>query len=271
MKNSARDRHARMVGDARRSGPLLAAVAKAVKRGDFVLDIGTGLGILAIAAAEAGASRVVAVDCDAEALALAARAAKKAGVGDLVEFREALSFDLKLRARADVVLCETVGSFAFDENILATLSDAKQRLMKSGGRMMPCKLELWGAPVLRLPRVEMPSETAIVKPADLVAKPARIATADFAAFIPRRVQAKPQFVCASDATIRALAVWPRVTWFAGETTDASPLEPPTHWKQGIMPVEERGVTEGERISFEILIGPHPDDPKRMTERLWRWI
>ncbi len=260
-----------MVDDPRRTKPLLAAVAKAVKRGDFVLDIGTGLGVLAIAAAKAGASRVLAIDCDAEALAMAVRAAKKAGFGDLIEFRKALSFDLKLRGKADVVLCETVGSFAFDENILATLSDAKQRLMKSGGRMMPRRLELWGAPLLRLPEVEMPSETALVKPADLVAKPVRIATADFAAFIPRRVQAKPQFVCAREATIKALAVWPRVTWFAGETTDASPLAPPTHWKQGIMPIEERRVAEGERISLEILIGPHPDDPKRMTERLWRWI
>ena len=33
------------------------------------------------------------------------------------------------------------------------------------------------------------------------------------------------------------------------------------------------VTDNERdfVGIEIVIGPHPDDPKRMTERLWRWL
>ena len=270
MKRSAPERHAHMVDDPRRTKPLLAAIAALVRGGDAVLDIGTGTGVLAIAAAKAGARRVWAIDADAEALAAARAAAKTARVLPKIEFVEGLSFDLKLRERADLILCETVGSFAFDENILATLSDAKRRLLTSGGRIIPGRLELWGAPIGRLPKVEEPAEIARVKKGDLLAEPVRIATADFAKFIPREVRAKPQFKCAA-GTVHAIAVWPRAVWGGDHVTDASPLCPPTHWKQGILPIEPRAVKDAERVGIEIVIGPHPDDPKRMTERLWRWL
>lgn len=260
-----------MVDDPRRTKPLLAAVAEAVKKGDAVLDIGTGLGVLAIAAAKAGARRVWAIDADAEALDAARAAAKKARVAPKIEFIEGLSFDLKLPERADLILCETVGSFAFDENILATLSDAKRRLLTSGGRIIPERLELWGAPVAFLPKMTELSEIARVKKTELLAEPVRIATADFTKFIPREIHAKPQFKCSVDGEVRCIAVWPRVLWGEGEVTDASPLAAPTHWKQGILPIEPRDVKTGERFGVEIVIGPHPDDPKRMTERLWRWL
>lgn len=268
---SASQRHARMVGDSKRTDPLLRTVAKAVQKGDVVLDIGTGVGILAIAAAKAGAKRVVAIDCDADALEEAARRAKKARVDDRISFVQKLSFDLKLPKRADVILCETVGSFAFDENILATLSDAKRRLLTSGGRIVPIGLELWGAPIGFLPKLEAPAEIARVKRTDLLSAPARLASADFGKFIAREVHAKSQFICTAGGTAMAIAVWPRVEWWEGEVTDASPLSPPTHWEQGILPIEPRTVRERERISLELVIRPHPKDPKRMTERLWRWI
>ena len=259
-----------MVGDRRRTGPLLAAVAESVKTGDIVLDIGTGTGLLAIAAAGAGASRVYAIDCDTEALEAARAAVKKSRFDKVVTFMEGLSFDAKLKKRADVILCETVGSFAFDENILATLSDAKRRLLISGGRIVPAQLELWGAPIARLPKIEKPADIAKVKKGDLLAAPTRLAGIDFAKFIPPEIHMKPQCKCTSAGTVVAIAVWPRVTWFGKETTDASPLFPPTHWKQGILSFESRPVKEGERISFELVIRPHPDDPKKMTERLWKW-
>lgn len=110
-----------------------------------------------------------------------------------------------------------------------------------------------------------------MRPADLLAAPTRLSVADFDKFIPREVHAKSQFTCASGGTVQAVAVWPRVTWWEDEVTDASPLAAPTHWEQGILPVEARAVKARERISLELVIRPHPKDPKRMTERLWRWI
>lgn len=258
-----------MVGDSRRTQPLLRAIAKAVHPGDVVLDIGTGLGCLAIAAAKAGAKMVWAIDCDAESLDEASAHARKAKVADRITFLEGLSFDADLPERADVILCETVGSFAFDENILATLSDAKRRLLKQKGRIIPCRLELWGAPCARLPRLVAPAEIARVRPRDLLAPPALLTAADLTRFIPPSVHAKRQFRCATAGTIRAVAVWPRVLWWPEECTDASPSSPPTHWKQGILPIDPHDVRANDIISFELIIEPHPDDPQKMTERLWK--
>jgi predicted RNA methylase len=259
-----------MVDDPLRTRPLLNAIRKVVRPGDIVIDIGTGLGILAIAAADAGAERVYAIDCDAEAIAYAKSASKKEGLDDFIEFIEGLSFHSKIDEKADLIICETVGSFAFDEGILTTLKDAKERFLKPNGRIIPRTLELWGAPLLRLPKISYPSETASVFKTDLAAKPELIEEIDLLTNFSKRIRKKTQFECIKQGVIPAFAMWPKVTWWDDEITDASPLLPQTHWKQGILPIEARDIDEGDVVKFECLIEPHPEEPLTMTERLWRW-
>ena len=258
-----------MVDDPLRTLPLLRAIQKSVRKNDTVLDIGTGLGILAIAAAQSGAREVFACDCDAAALAEAKRNAKKAGVAEKICFIESLSFDLTLSQRADLLICETVGSFAFDENILASIADAKRRLLKRGGRIIPEQLELWGAPIERHPKMQYPAEIAMVDPKALLASPKRLARIDFAEKFRNSLKVKECFHAHTDGTLRAFAVWPRVTWAKGEVTDASPLSQATHWKQGILPVEPHRVAKGSRLELELIIAPDPKEPNILTERLWK--
>jgi predicted RNA methylase len=264
-------RHAHMVEDRLRTEPLLRAVARAVRSGNVVVDIGTGLGLLAIQAAKAGAKRVWAIDWDVRTLDAARHLASKAGVGEAISFLHGLSFDVDLPERADLVICETVGSFAFDENILATLSDAKRRLLKRGGRIIPQRLELWAAPLGRLPRLTLPAEIARVRQADLLGAPVLISQVNFAGRIPTAIRAKPIFRCRRRGMVRSIAVWPKVRWWKKFATDAAPGQAPTHWKQGILPIEPRSVKVGDRLGLELIIGPHPDDPLCQTERLWRWV
>lgn len=271
MKNSAVYRHAHMLDDPLRTKPLLAAIKKTVRPGDAVLDIGTGLGLLAIAAAKAGAGQVYAVDCDASALEVAAKNIQKSGLGNKITLVHDLSFNLKFPKLVDVILCETVGSFAFDENILATLSDARKRLLKKGGRITPAKLELWAAPLRKIPKLDSAAEIASVNPKDLLGSPLKIKDVSFSDKIPLSIHARPAFKCAAPGIVRAFALWPRVTWWKGCETDASPFCPKTHWKQGILEIEPRRVAAGEKISIEFIIEPHPENPDIMTERLWRWI
>ena len=54
--------HIDMLADQRRTSRYLAAIRRAVRSDDVVLDLGTGTGILAIAAAQAGARRVFAIE-----------------------------------------------------------------------------------------------------------------------------------------------------------------------------------------------------------------
>lgn len=259
-----------MVDDALRTKPLLRAVRGTVKEDDIVVDIGSGLGILAIEAAMAGASRVYAVECDEAALAVAKDSARRARVLDRITFIAGLSFHARIPRRADVIICETVGSFAFDENILATLADAKSRLLKRGGAIIPERIELWGALLDRVPRIEGPADIAAVRKPDIASAPIMIASVNFKSRFKDRVHCIAKFRCAKSTTIRAIAAWPRVAWSGDEMTDASPLIKVTHWKQGIMPIESRRMARGETTNVEFIIGPHPESPLTMTERLWRW-
>jgi predicted RNA methylase len=260
-----------MVDDPGRTPALLEAVGRAVRPGDVVLDIGTGLGILAIAAAKAGAKRVWAVEVDAVALEEARANARAEGVDDRISFVHGLSFHLDLDEKATVCLCETVGSFAFDENILATLSDAKTRLLVEGARIVPSMLELWGALIESLPISEGHEEIGVVKKTDLLSAPALIASIDFQKPFEASIHVKPVFEINREGSALMLAVWPRAIWWQGLVSDASPMESSTHWKQGLMPLEPRPVGKGDTIGIEIIIEPHPDNPLMMTERMWRWI
>jgi ribosomal protein L11 methyltransferase len=66
----------------------LTLLSRLLRRGDTVLDLGSGSGILAIAAIKLGASWAVGIEIDPEANEVAARNAARNGVSDRVEFLE---------------------------------------------------------------------------------------------------------------------------------------------------------------------------------------
>lgn len=259
-----------MVNDPRRTAPLMRAVNRVVRQGDIVVDIGTGTGILAIAAARGGAGRVWAIDCDPEALCIAKKSAENAKVADRITFIEALSLDVDIPKKADVILCETVGSFAFDENILVTIADAKRRFLKRGGRIMPMHVELWGALCSCLPKIFPPADIGLVSEGDFVTRPKKLAEVNFAENFETTIRVEEKFSAVLPGTVKCAAMWHLTTWWPGCISDSSPLKPPTHWKQGIMKLPQRRMSKGEEVIFEFIIGPHPNDRKKMTERLWRF-
>jgi ribosomal protein L11 methyltransferase len=66
----------------------LTLLSRCIRRGDRVLDLGSGSGILAIAAVKLGASRAFGIEIDPEANEVAQRNAVRNGVVDSVEFLE---------------------------------------------------------------------------------------------------------------------------------------------------------------------------------------
>jgi len=59
-----------------------------------------------------------------------------------VRFLKGLSTELTLPERVDVVVSEIIGSFGLEEGVLRYLVDARKRLLKSGGCLLPRELEL---------------------------------------------------------------------------------------------------------------------------------
>lgn len=66
----------------------LTLLSRYIRRGDRVLDLGSGSGILTIAAIKLGASRAFGIELDPEANEVALRNAARNGVSDSVEFLE---------------------------------------------------------------------------------------------------------------------------------------------------------------------------------------
>ena len=123
-----------------------AALARVIKPGDTVLDLGAGLGVLGVLACRAGARRVHAVESSA-AWALGRDIVRTAGLADRVTFVHASSFDLHLDERVDAIVADVHAPFGLQESGLSSLIDARDRLLKPGGAIVPGELQLAVAPV----------------------------------------------------------------------------------------------------------------------------
>jgi protein arginine N-methyltransferase 1 len=139
--------HARMLHDDRRTIDYIAALRRAVRPEDIVLDVGTGSGVLAIAAARAGARHVYAVEAS-DIADVAERVLARNGVQDQVTLIRGWSRDIELPEPADLLVTEVIGNEPFEEEFLETTLDARRRLLKPGARLIPHTLELLARPLL---------------------------------------------------------------------------------------------------------------------------
>ena len=137
--------HRRMLADRVRHDAFRAALAAAIRPGSStVADIGAGLGVLAFFARELGAREVWLYD-PGPALELAAVVAEHNGIEGL-NFVQARSLDVDDPPQVDVAVAEVLGNFAYEEDVLETLRDAR-RFLKPGGTLIPHSITQWAAPV----------------------------------------------------------------------------------------------------------------------------
>jgi protein arginine N-methyltransferase 1 len=112
-----------------------------------VLDLGTGTGILALWALQAGAARVYGLDLSADILQRAVERISSAGFGDRFKTLNALSYDVQLPERVDVIISEIMGNIGDNEDFIPILTDARKRFLKSDGLMLPHRVESYLVPV----------------------------------------------------------------------------------------------------------------------------
>jgi protein arginine N-methyltransferase 1 len=126
-----------------------------------VVEIGCGSGLLSILAAQAGARRVIAIE-ESDIAALAAEMFRANGVADRIELRRGNSRDVVLEEPADVVIHELLGSDPFDEGMLPTLIDARERMAAPGARLIPFAFEAFcvGFEVVDPPRFDLARSAA---------------------------------------------------------------------------------------------------------------
>lgn len=138
--------HLWMLADGVRAEAFERAISRTVRPGDVVVDLGAGTGLLSLMACRAGASKVYAIE-ESPIPGLVESIAGANACSDRIVLVRGNSRKIALPERADVVVSETIGAFAFSEDILPSLVDARERLLKPSGSIIPERLEVYLAPV----------------------------------------------------------------------------------------------------------------------------
>lgn len=278
------DQHRALLADSVRTEAYAAAIARVVRPGDVVLDLGCGSGVLAILAARAGARKVIAIE-QGHIADVATMLVADNDLRDRIEIHHARSQDVELPERAGVLVTETLGNLGFDEQILVSVLDARQRLLTPDARLIPQRVALFAAPAgaarpherevafWAVPRYGIDFSLVRTFAAnqvratelgvdDLLAPAATIAQVDLATAESPAVSGEARFTADRDGAMHGFAAW-----FAATLVDEIRVsnEPPlctSNWRQAFLPLDEAvTVARGDEIALAIETADGAN---------WRW-
>lgn len=250
----------KLLGDKIRNEVFAKALEKMIRPGQTTIaDIGSGTGFLSFLASQFGAKECYLYEADSEIFELSKKLAKLNKIKNC-HFVNAHSTDIARPPRADIVVSETLGNYALEENIIENIEDAK-RFLKPGGEIIPCGLEQFVAPVIS-PRITNEinvwdnvgfglnlapaGEAALnnmyvfkITPADLLKHPAAVQKWDCLNFYDRSKSVRggtAKWKMAEDKKIYGFAVFWNCIVAPGIELSTSPYGSPTHWDQIFLPL-----------------------------------
>jgi type I protein arginine methyltransferase len=135
-----------MIADRVRVSAYADALRRVITTDSVVIDLGTGTGIFALLACRFGARRVYAIE-PGDAIHVAREIAAANGFADRIEFRQAVSTELTLPERADVIVSDIGGVLPWFQTHLISIADARRRLLAPGGVLIPQQDAVWAAVV----------------------------------------------------------------------------------------------------------------------------
>lgn len=289
MQSSNRYRirdYAAMIADARRTSAYRRALRRAVRPGSTVLDLGTGSGVLALIACRLGARRVIAVEPD-DVIELARALARENGCADRIRFVQGTVLNLKLARRVDVLVSDLRGILPYHDSCIAAILDARRRLLRPGGAMIPARDVVVGA-LLRARSVARHSDPwrsnvaglsleamwhmlantahpARLSPADLASTARRVAVLDYRTLESATLDARIAWRVAHSAAAQGLALWFDSQLAPGAALSNAPGRPPLIYGQTLLPWPEPvRLRAGERVVVRLRA-----DPVRGAY-VWRW-
>ena len=136
--------YGKMIQDRIRTSAHQQAMARAIKPGDVVVDLGAGTGLFTLHACRLGAKLVHAIEPN-PVIQVAREIVQANGFSDRVAFHQAMSFDVELPHPADVVVTDPRGVLPLKEQAIPAIIDARRRLLKPGGVLIPQRDIIWAA------------------------------------------------------------------------------------------------------------------------------
>jgi len=272
------DEHLGYVADAVRLERYKVAITHSVAPGNSVADLGCGSGILGLLCLQAGAQHVYAVD-ESAMLDIARESLTRAGQGGRATFIRGKSTQTELPERVDVVICDHVGYFGFDYGVVEFLGDAKQRLLKTGGTLIPASLRLnvaavssqkcsalahgWQAENIPpefhwLHRYSINTKHAVsLERDDVLGPPAVLGEIDLTADNPEFFSWNAELRIERDGIMHGVAGWFDCELAESVWMTNSPLaEKPIHRSQAFLPIGEAvSVKGGDIVRVTIMARP----------------
>src|SRR5262249_50067578 len=125
-----------MLAHRARTEAYASAIARAVKPGDVVVEIGCGPGLFSILACRAGARSVYALESN-DSIAFARELIKANHCDDRIQVLYGSSRRIRLPEPANVVISDIRGSLPLMADAVASIDDARKRFLAPEGRMIP--------------------------------------------------------------------------------------------------------------------------------------
>ena len=135
-----------MIADRARIAAYAEAMKRAITPESVVIDLGAGPGLFALLASRLGARRVYAIEPD-DTIQVAREIAAANGLSDKIEFIQAVSTDITLPERAQVIISDIGGVLPWFQSHLPSIADARRRLLAPGGALIPNRDAVWAAVV----------------------------------------------------------------------------------------------------------------------------
>jgi tetratricopeptide (TPR) repeat protein len=133
--------HVPMMNEQNRNQAYFDALKAVVKPNSSVFEIGTGSGLLAMMAAKLGAKQVLTCESVPLIAETASQIIKDNHFADTIKVITKKSTDIgvgaELEAKADILVSEIFSSELLGEHVLPSLEDAKRRLLKPNGKVIP--------------------------------------------------------------------------------------------------------------------------------------
>lgn len=278
----------RFIADSVRMGAYRAALERAVRPGDAVLDIGTGTGVFALLAARLGARRVYAVEPH-DVIDLGRRIAKANGLLDRIDFIQALSTDVDLPERVDVIVSDLRGVVPLFQNHLPTIIDARERFLVPGGRLIPLRDDLWVGLVSCPDKYDRDYDVPWLKndlgldmseargqlmndwhkvslgAEHLIGMPQHLMTLDYGTILDAHLRKTVQWSVDQPTIASGLAVWFEATLLDAIGYSNRPGQPELIYGQAFFPLEQATMLEpGDQV--RVLISGDPVEDRH----IWRW-
>jgi len=134
-----------MIADSVRMEAYEEALRRVVGPDSIVLDIGAGAGIMSLLAAKVGARKVIAVEPN-PLVRIGARLAAENGLADRITFVQGRSQQIEMGEKADVIVADLRGGLPSQPDFVDAVVDARRRLMKASGLLIPMRDTIFVAP-----------------------------------------------------------------------------------------------------------------------------